>query len=369
MTASDRASTAAAARAAAAEPSWDAISSIDEAIGGGEHVILHAGPPFETTEEIPAPVRHSLEAACLFESWATDWDGASRLIDDGSVRLEPAQTHAVMVPLCGVASPSMAAVRVTAPGAARPFFSVLNEGQAHATRFGTRDPALVEHLRWLNGSFATDLSRALRQPVSIFPLLGRSLDAGDDGHSQTAAGTSLLVSLLTESELSKESATFLHASPAFALNLWMAAVACALAVAVEPTSLVVRAGGNGVRFGLQTALAPDLWLTCPAPIPESPGDGAREDVLPAVGDSALLDLFGLGGQLEEAAAPLLASSTSLGGRRVGLSARVLADSNYRPRVRLGMIDRAGLRGRVAGGVITVPRSLARAAVGPPAATR
>lgn len=368
MTASVGTSTEAAARAAAAEPSWDAVSSIAEAIRGSDHVILHAGPPFESAEEIPAPVRYSLEAACLFEGWATDWDGASRLIDDGSVRLEPAQTHAVMVPLCGVASPSMAAVRVTAPGAPGPFFSVLNEGQAHATRFGMRDPDLVQHLHWLNGSFAKDLSRALRQPLLLFPLLGRSLDVGDDGHSQTATGTSIVVGLLAGTELSKESTTFLRESPAFALNLWMAAVACALAVAVEPTSLVVRAGGNGVRFGVQTALAPDLWLTCPAPIPERPGDGARGDVLPAVGDSALLDLFGLGGQLDETAAPLLASSTSLGDRRVGLSAAVLADSDYRPRVRLGMIDRAGLRGRLAGGVITVPRSLARAAVGTPAAT-
>lgn len=365
MTSSADASTVAATRVAAAEPTWDAVVSIAEAIPGRERIVLHAGPPFEARDQIPAPIRQSIAAACMLEGWAVDWQAAFRLIDDQTLSVEPAQAHGVMVPLCGVATPTMAAIRVSAPSTRRPFFSVLNEGQAHGTRFGMRDPGLIEHLRWLNGPLATELASALTRPMALFPLLGRSLDAGDDGHSQTAAGSRLVVDLLAATALSPKSTAFLAESPAFALNLWMAAVACALATEQAARSaLIVRAGGNGVRFGIQTALAPDAWTSCAAPALSSPPDPPPDDVLPAVGDSALLDLFGLGGQLANGDAPLLAPAPALGGRWIGLSAETLVESAYEPVIRLGMIERTGTRGRLRGGTIAVPHALMRAVVSP-----
>ncbi len=356
--------TAAAVRVAQAEPRWDAVVRVGEATDLPARAVAHAGPPFGSAADIPTPMRHSVEAACLFEGWATSWDEAGGLIDAGSLTLVPAQSHGIMLPLCGVASPSMAAVRVTDPTTGRRRYSVLNEGQDHATRYGVRDERLPEHMRWLNGEFATELATALERPVPLLATLGESLEQGDNGHGQTTTGSRLLVGLLMAARLSVRARAFLQASPAFALNLWMAAVACALSCAEDSgAALITRAGGNGYAFGVQTAAAPGTWIVCPAPVPGTADSDAVGEALPAVGDSALLDLFGLGAQAHGTAAPLLAESAQLGGRRICLSADVLASSGYEPAVQLGMIDRLGVRGRIAGGTISVPHALMCAAIG------
>lgn len=344
---------------AAAGPLWDGVVGLSASGVLGERVVAHAGPPFRSIADVPAPVRHSIAAACLFEGWASSWDQAWELIADESVRLADAQGLGIMVPLCGVASPSMAAVRVRDPESGACRFSVLNEGQVHATRFGTRDDLLIDHLRWLHGPFAAELTTALEEPVELMPLLGRSLDLKDDGHGQTVAGTRLLVERLNRDRLSAQSIEFLAASPAFALNPWMAAVSCALAGAEgQACGLIVRAGGNGFEFGVQVARAPGVWITCASPVPVPvAGQPTVEGALPAVGDSALLDLFGLGAQVHVPQGTLAAECLALGGRRIGLDAVDVCFSAEEPPVALGIIDGAGIRGRLAAGLIRVPVAL------------
>lgn len=165
----------------------------------------------------------------------------------------------------------------------------------------------------------------------------------------------------------------------------MAAVSVAAAAAEEvpASSLVTRAGGNGHSFGFSTAAAPRRWMISPAPPPRgtlAPEFAGREPT-GALGDSAVLDFFGLGGMnlrsapavhrslqaslppdvLDRGAAILAGPHPGLGGRRVATSVRRMRDAGKGPIVLLGMIDRVGEAGRIGGGVVDVPAGLFAAA--------
>jgi uncharacterized protein DUF1116 len=254
--------------------------------------------------------------------------------------------------------------------------AVLNEGQDHATRLGVRGDGIVAHHRWLDGALADWLSRALADPIPLWSVLGRSLQLGDDAHSRTPEGSRLLALELGRRRTAPdEVAAFLREAPAFALNLWMAAAAAALAAAEEAGEgdVVTRAGGNGVDFGIRLS-GGRRWVTVPATAPkgEIEAQHAGRRALGAIGDSAVVDLFGLGGMtLPQAPDGLLvARAPHLSGRRVALSARAVVEQERSPIVVLGMIDAAGEAGRIGGGRYQPPvelfrEAMAAAAAGPP----
>ncbi|MCG7205095.1 DUF1116 domain-containing protein [Streptomyces arenae] len=385
-------------------PRWTGMSTVGAATGS-DRLLLHAGPPFHSTDDIPAPVLNSLAMACVYEGWAADADEGRRLVLTGEITIAAAQDRRLVVPLAGVASPSMAVHVVTAQGAGGPLaervrYAVVNEGQAHALRLGTSDAGIPEHHRWLNGAFTDWLTDALTAagPVDLLPVLGAARDEGDDCHSRTVTGSRLLTEHLTSAAASTPAdiAAFLDGAPAFALNLWMAAAALSLSAAdnTSGSSLITRAGGNGRRFGIQIAGLPGQWFTVPADSPrgrvEAPHAGCR--AVGAIGDSAVVDLFGFGGQSLSAAPAVRAALegylppdaterpalllerhlASAAGTPVGLTARSVARLGSGPLVLLGMIEQTGRAGRIGGGVYEPPVSLfddAVAALAPAAAHR
>ena len=240
-------------------------------VGTPKRLLLHAGPPFASPEDIPQPVLRSLEAACLIEEWAASWEEARELLLAGDVSVAPAQDHGLAVPLAGVISPSMtvAVVREQTSGAQRG--AALNEGVSHALRLGVRDPEIVAHHQWLDNRLASWLASALVEPLALWPLLDRSLQCGDDGHSRTEHGSQLIsAALMGRTPAPGDVAEFLAASPGFALNVWMAAAAAALAAAAlgDDATLVVASGGNGKHFGIRLARS-DEWITAPAVPPRA----------------------------------------------------------------------------------------------------
>ncbi len=359
-------------------------------------MVFHAGPPFASVSDIPAPVRNSICVAAVYEGWADSFASAAQLLQGGAIKTAAAQDHGLLVPLAGVLSPSMAVleVRDAGPSAAGCIHVAINEGQAHATRLGQLDAGLPEHLHWLNGPFAAWLGQCLRQPLELAPLMAQALREGDDCHARTVAGSRLLGDVLLR-DASPESTTdvardFIAASPAFALNLWMAAAALWLRAAegVAGCTWVSRAGGNGLQFGIQLAGRPEQWITSRAPIPT----GFREPALAAcqavgaLGDSAVVDFLGLGGQtlvhapvlrdglksflpediLERPMQILAAPGVLDGLAGSATDARSCARIGRGPVVLIGMIDAAGEYGRIGAGVVDVPAAIFQAAlIGPP----
>jgi hypothetical protein len=233
------------------------------------------------------------------------------------------------------------------------------------------------------------LQARLDQPIELEPLMAEALAAGDDCHARTSAGSRLICERLLRDAVSIDDAQireFMESSAAFALNLWMAA--CALWLrAAEGTpgcTWVSRVGGNGAAFGIQLAGAPGRWHTTPAPVPRGVVDAAQEGrhAVGALGDSTVVDFFGLGGQaLRYAPAVREAVGGSLPADAIdrvslllaappvvsGLQGSVVdaarcARVHLGPLVVIGMIDAAGEMGRLGGGVVDVASSVFEEAI-------
>ncbi|WP_076998058.1 DUF1116 domain-containing protein [Variovorax sp. KK3] len=346
-----------------------------EVVAFPPRTVLHAGPPFEQPSAVPAPVANSAAAAVVFEGWAHHRDEALALLALGDVRLAPAQDHRCAVPLASVLSPSQQVQVVhDAAGHTRPAFAPLNGGSGPALRLGLPGPEVVAHLRWLNGAFADALRERCRSGIDLLPIADRALAEGDDGHGRTVAATALLAQALAP--LPAQASGYLAESPGFFLNLWMAAVKCMLGAAegVEGSTVVTAMGGNGVHMGLQLAARPGHWVLAPSSPPDGRLDAGIDaaDRLPAIGDSALVEAFGLGAmafghspaQREALGAFLPEPADQLArallwkphpaftqsNARFGLSAQAVLKTGKAPVVALGILDRHGRRGRIGGGI-------------------
>ena len=325
----------------------------------------------------------------MLEGWAKDPDDAETLIRGGKIALAPAQDRGVVVPLAGVVSPSaqLAVIRDGNDPAKR-VYTPLNEGQTQALRLGKRDPAILDHLRWLNGPGAKELAAALREPIALLPIADRALKDGDDCHGRTVSASAQIADLFAAKSAPPAALDFVRASPAFFLNLWMAATGLMMRAAdgLARSSFVRAAAGNGTAFGIQVAGLPGRWFTAPATPPQGPIDAAAAGAtgVGAIGDSAVVDAFGLGGMAMSFAPAVRANLANhlpkdaaerpqrllaqphprlpLSGARVALTARRVVAAGVTPLVTLGIIDREGRRGRIGGGLYEAPLSVFTAAV-------
>jgi len=280
--------------------------------------VLHCGPPLDW-EDFCDPLRRSVRASVLAERWASSPEEAERLVATGGVRLEPANHHATVVPMATTLGPSAPVVVVENPQGGNRACSGLNQGPGATAWFGMDAPAAVDRLVWLRDAAAPVLAAALAAagPVELFPLVAQGLQMGDDVHMRTQATTNLLLRHLlprlvaVDSPHLVEVARFLSGNHLFFLNLAMAA---AKAVAdwagqVADSSVVVGMARNGTTFGIQLAGTGDAWFVAPAPPVGSalyyPGFGPEVSA-PDIGDSAVLELVGLGGPAA-AASPAVAA--------------------------------------------------------------
>ncbi len=293
-----RADEVAFARVFGARPAWIGVTTLAELVGESERVILHAGPPFGDFTEIPKPVLNSAYTACVYEGWATSLEDAEPLLRSESVRLAAAQDYDVVVPLAGVASPSMTVQIVEdLENPNNRAFSPLNEGTSHALRLGIRDASLIELHRWLNSNFARTLKSGLSTPIELVPIADQALMAGDDCHGRTVAGSCRLAEILAprfpSNQAGKEARSFVDAAPPFFLNLWMAATKVLLNAGrgIQKSGLVTVAGGNGQTFGIQVSGRPGHWFTTHAEAPKGPlgAESSSDLCCGAIGDSAVVE--------------------------------------------------------------------------------
>lgn len=368
------------------DTAFNKMNAVDPVLGGmrrlgslpglDRRVILHAGPPHRSLDAIPVAVRNSLVTVALREAWADDEAGAIALLREGKIALEAAQDHAVFVPLAGAAGPSAQLLEVEDRTTGRRTYSPINEGMVLCTRLGILHPDLPAHLRWLDEVVAPWIDTRLAPPLPLFPILRAAIARQDDCHSRTLAGSELLVDELVRRGNGADPSVvdFLRASPAFALNVWMAlcGLIAGAAEGVEGSTLVTHAGGNGVNFGFRLAGEPHRWHLAPAGRIRGDVDPRFVDAapLPALGDSAIVDVTGLGGQLLSSATPVREALAAhlppdatrrpaqfLHGRLDGFggpgatdAAKVRATGTG-PVILLGMIDGTGRHGRVGGGCV------------------
>ncbi|HEX2828568.1 MAG TPA: DUF1116 domain-containing protein [Burkholderiales bacterium] len=368
----------------AARPVWTRVARAGEVLALQGRTLLHAGPPFVDPRKPCAPVLSSAVLACIYEGWAKSEDEAERLIASGDVRLEPAQSRRCVTPLAAIVSPSTTMIVVEdAAGQAPPAYAPLGTTGGPDLRFGTRERGILDRLALRDSAQAATLGRALAEPIELLPIARAALEQGDDLHNRTTAATAALVARI-EARLPRSDSLIeaVKATPLWFLTFWMAAAKLMLSAAEgkAPGTLITRMGGNGVAFGVALAGAPDRWITVSAEAPRGPclpNADKNAKAVGAIGDSAVIDALGFGGQaLEYAPEPrdalrpyltgdpaevartlLQAPHPAFASKSVGVDVETIRRMKTVPIVTLGMVEASGTRGLLGRGVFRPPLPL------------
>lgn len=363
--------------------------------GLDERTVLHPGPPLEW-EAFCDPLRRSVRAAVMAEGWASTPDEAEQQVAGGEVRLAPANWHAAVVPMASALGPTAPVWVVEHPQGGNRAYSGINQGPGKTPWLGVETREAVDRLVWLREIAGPVLDACVRAagPIDILSLAAQGLQMGDDLHMRVQAATNLLVRHLLphlvdlDDPRRTELARFLSRNHLFVLNLVMAATKALVdwAAAVEGSSIVVGMARNGTTFGIRLAGMPDRWFVAGAPeVGEAlyhPGYSA-DDAAPDIGDSAVLELVGLGGAAA-AASPAVAGFLGRGfdeavaatermericagrstrfqlpyldfrGTPLGVDVRRVVDLEITPRINTGILhDRDGT-GQIGAGVAEAP---------------
>lgn len=293
-------------------------AAIDEVPGVDERTILHPGPPLPW-EQFCDPLRRSVHAAVMAEGWASTPEEAESLVAGGEVELDSANHHRTVVPMATALGPSAPIFVVENPQGGDRAYSAINQGSGKTPWFGVETPEAVERLIFLREAVGPVLRDTLRSsgPIDLFSLVAQGLQMGDDAHMRVQATTNLFLRHILPDLVGSghpdlvEVARFLSFDHLFFLNLAMAAAKALTdwAADVPGSSVVVGMARNGTTFGIRLAGTGDRWFLAPAP---PVGDAlyhagfASEHAAPDIGDSAVLELVGLGGAAA-AASPAVAA--------------------------------------------------------------
>lgn len=287
-----------------------------------ERTILHCGPAIDWVEMCD-PLQRSIRATIVAEGWADDIDAAGHLVGSGEVELRPANEHSTVVPMATSLGPSVPVYVVENPSGGVAYSS-LNQGAGEAPWFGVANPAAIDRLRFIRAAVGPVLAEAIARkgPTDILALAAQGVVMGDDVHMRVQATTNLFLRDLLphlvrcSHPAAAEVAAFLSANHLMFLNIAMAAAKARVdsAATVEHSSIIVAMARNGSTFGVQLPGATRQWWVSAAPYVQkalyypgyTPEMGARD-----IGDSAVLELIGLGGA---AAANSPAVASFLGGR-------------------------------------------------------
>jgi hypothetical protein len=373
-----------------------------EVIGLPDRTLLHSGPPL-TWETASGPMRGALIGACLFEGWATDVEDAERILADGEITLDPCHHHRTVGPMAGVTSPSMWMWCLTDPVNGGEAFCNLNEGLGKVLRMGAYNEEVLTRLRWMRDVLGPVLSRAVRgsidagnDPIDVKAILAQMLQMGDEGHNRNRAGSLMALRELSPSIVAVDAPssdiaavlTFIGGNEHFFLNLGMPTAKLAMDAArdIPGSSLVTVMSRNGTEFGIQTAGTGDRWFTGPAltPVGLFLGDYGPEDANPDIGDSAIMETYGVGGfamasapaivrfvggtvpdalattermyQLTLAENPAMAIPImGFRGSPTGIDVLKVARTGWLPQINTGMAGRVAGTGQVGAGLVQPPQ--------------
>ncbi len=322
--------------------------------GLDEGVILHCGPGLDWADMCD-PLQRSIRAAVVAEGWAAASADAQRLLLDGQITLKAANEHRCVLPMASAMGPGAPVYVVSVAQGGTTAYSSLNQGSGAVAWFGVDSEAAVERLRFLQDALGPALRQALDRtaPVDVFSLAAQGIAMGDDVHMRVQATTNLLLRDLLpqlvrcDSPRIGEVADFLSSNHLMFLNIAMAGARALTEWAgqVPHSSIVTSMARNGTTYGIRLAGQPDRWFVAPSPPVQDalyyPGHGPHTSA-PDIGDSAVLELVGLGGA---AAANSPAVAGFLGGRMADAMA-VTADmgricAGMSTRLRLPVLDNAG----------------------------
>ncbi len=298
------------ARIAACRPAIVEWVTAREALGLQAGELGHAGPPYAPGQQPAGVVLNALAGAAVHEGWAGSLEGATRMVRDGEIRLHANHTLGVVSPMAGVVRPGQRLFRLVDDASGASSFATLAEKGRRVLRFGHYDEEVAAGLRHVELVVGEALARALpRGGLPVLPIVDQALELGDDVHQRNIGG--MLGFLARLPGLPAEAQQWLAGHPQHFLNYAMAAAKLALdrAAGVEQSTVVTAISRNGVDCGVQVAGLPGRWFTAPATRPEGGWfDGFdASHTQPDLGDSAIMEAFGMGGCIAHASPQIAAA--------------------------------------------------------------
>jgi hypothetical protein len=371
------------------------VSTAGAAVPGfSDRLVLHCGPPLPYAQHCD-PLRRSIRAAVVAEGWAADVDEADRLLREERVALDAANHHDTVVPMASAIGPSQPVIVVEHREGGTRAYSALNQGPGDVAWFGRDTDAAIARLRFLAQVAGPAVAKILRGagPLDILAIAAQGITMGDDMHMRTQAATNLLtrswlphIAALPDA-VRTAFADYLAGNHLFFLNLAMAAAKSLQlwAAQVPDSSIVSTMSRNGTTFGIKLAGSSRWHITDSPPVGDAlyySGYGP-ECSAPDIGDSAVLELTGmggpaaggsaavaafLGGTMADAAAATesfraICVGTSsrftlppmdFSGTPLGVDARKVVELNIRPKVTTGILHASSGVGQVGAGVATAP---------------
>ncbi len=364
--------------------------------------LLHCGPAIEWAD-VCDPLRRSMRATTIAEGWADSIEDADRILADGTVRLEPAYRHDTVLPMASAIGPSAPVFAVDNREGGTRAFAPINQGPGETAWFGRETPAAIARLVFLRDVAGPMLRRVLDSfgPIDLFALTAQGVQIGDDVHMRTQGTTNLMIRNLLPQIASLPDdgrvalAEYLSGNHLFFLNLAMAAAKSATmwAEQVEGSSIVTMMCRNGTTYGIRLAGLSEIFISDAPPVEEAMyyPDYGPETSAPDIGDSAILELVGLGGAAaagspavagflpggmsdaiamsEQMTSLCAAESTrfklptwTYRGTPVGVDVRRVVELNTTPKVTTGILHASSGIGQIGAGVATAPVECFRAAL-------
>ena len=362
--------------------------------GMSGRTLLHCGPALEWAG-VCDPLRRSMRAATVAEGWAESVEQADRLLTDGTVTLQPAYRYDTVMPMASAIGPSQPVFAVDNRDGGTRAFAPINQGPGETAWFGRETPTAIARLVFLREVAGPMLRQVLdsTDPIDIFALAAQGVQIGDDVHMRTQGTTNLLIrnllpqiaALPDEGRLAL--AQYLSGNHLFFLNLAMAAAKSAAlwAEQVQGSSIVTMMCRNGTSYGVRLAGSTEVFIGEAPPVEEAmyypdygPETSARD-----IGDSAILELVGLGGAAA-AGSPAVAGFLPDGmadavamtermmsicaaestrfklptwhnrGTPVGVDVRRVVEMDMTPKVTTGILHASSGVGQIGAGVATAP---------------
>jgi Protein of unknown function (DUF1116) len=379
------------------------VASAGSAVPGLDgRMLLHCGPALPYGEHCD-PLRRSMRAAVVAEGWAADVAEADQLLASGTVRLDAANHHDTVVPMASAIGPSQPVLVVDNRDGGTRAFSPVNQGPGDVAWFGRDTDAAIARLRFLADVAGPAIARILAStgPLDVLAIATQGIAMGDDEHIRTQAATNLVargwlpqIAALPDA-VRVPFADYLAGNHLFFLNVAMAAAKSLQLWAEQVTgsSVVTTMSRNGTTFGIKLAGSPQ-WHIAEAPAVEEalyysgygPDTSARD-----IGDSAVLELTGmggpaaggsaavaafLGGTMADAAAAtdgfaMITAGTSsrfrlpamgLRGTPLGVDVRKVVELGVTPKVTTGILHVDAGIGQIGAGVAAAPIGCFRAAL-------
>lgn len=303
----EKANEEAAHRLTIGEPVLVDIAPAHEVIPGmQDKMITHSGPPIEWQRMCGAQ-QGAIIGMVIYEGWAKTPEEARKLLDKGTIRLEPNHHHQTVGPMAGTISPSAPVWVVENKAFGNRAFCRQVEGNQ---QFGDYSDQALQGLRMWRDVWAPTLRKALQTigGLDLKPLITKGLQMGDELHNRHTATSSLFANAMAVAIAQTEFANkgevigtlkYITNHELIFLGLAMAAGKAIADPArdVEYSTVVTAMCRNGVEFGIRVSGLGDEWFTAPAPVVDGlymPGYSANDAGLD-MGDSAIAETVGWGG--------------------------------------------------------------------------